>query len=168
MGGDQRFPWLILLRRQFLIKLITPLKGGVLGGEGVGQGARRVSSREGRRPRFQGRRRVKEGDLCPGDPALLERGSAVRALPGPCQAAGNPLPAQPAVNPQGAPLLSLTRLHLVPSTMEEERLQSAETLRELAILRVCERCRVRLSPPFRGDGQGGAGTAQGRRGPSGH
>lgn len=39
MGGDQRFPWLILLTRQFLIELITPLKGGVLGGEAAGQGA---------------------------------------------------------------------------------------------------------------------------------
>lgn len=39
MGGDKRFPWLILLGRQFLIKLIMPLKGRRMGEEEVGESA---------------------------------------------------------------------------------------------------------------------------------
>lgn len=39
MGGDKKFPWLILLRRQFLIKLISRWKEGAGGGEEVGESA---------------------------------------------------------------------------------------------------------------------------------
>lgn len=39
MGGDESFPWLILLRRQFLIKLIMPLRGGSKREAGVGERA---------------------------------------------------------------------------------------------------------------------------------
>lgn len=50
MGGDKRFPWLILLRRQFLIKLIMPLRGGSKRGKRRwGRGRWRVSPGEGRR-----------------------------------------------------------------------------------------------------------------------
>lgn len=52
MGGDKRFPWLILLRRQFLIKLIMSLKGGSKGVGGRGDGGQchgGVGPEEGRR-----------------------------------------------------------------------------------------------------------------------
>lgn len=97
MGGDQRLPWLILLTRQFLIKLIMFVKGGSKrekrrwGGEGDGglalekEGERQ--GRSGTRARgFLGGRRGTSGRLGGITPVPVclcspQKGAGVKTLP---------------------------------------------------------------------------------------
>lgn len=94
MGGDKRFPWLILLTRQFLIKLIMFVKGGSKRGEEeVGEGDEGLATEEegerqgkcGTRARgFQGSRCVtgrclQVKHVCPS--ASAPRRAGVKTLP---------------------------------------------------------------------------------------